>query len=100
MGGFVTKGPSNTVRTAPHPAYTKPTLASAQMRAWITGDNFKVNGDPVKAVSKVYELSKLKNPPLRLALGKETISAYKDLLSKMDKGLDEWASWSEGLELN
>ncbi len=103
FGGFATGGVANTVRTPAPAAYSmNPALASAQMRAWLaSGEAAKtIRGDPVKAVARVYGLAALEDPPLRLALGKECVSALRDVVRKMGDGLDDYEAWSEGLELD
>ena len=95
--GFATKALSNVVETQAHPAYTKATLASAQLRAFLSLGK-RHPGDPSKAAERIYQLSKLDSPPLHLALGKITISEFRKAAECMKEELDKYESWSEGLE--
>lgn len=88
------------VRAPVHPAYTKPSLASVQMRGWLLNKDLRIGGDPAKAVAKVYELSKLPDPPMRLALGKETVSTFRDVMKGIAADVDKYESWSEDLQLD
>ena len=54
-------------------------------------------GDPVKGIQKVYELSKLPNPPLRLLLGKDINKYVRQYIAQLTKEADEYAAWSDNL---
>ena len=52
-------------------------------------------GDPAKGAQKIYDLSKLPNPPFRLLLGKDSNFMIKEWLAQTTKEVDEYASWSD-----
>ncbi|TBU27432.1 NAD(P)-binding protein [Dichomitus squalens] len=52
-------------------------------------------GDPAKGVEKIYELSRLPNPPLRLLLGKDANHMVREWLAQVTKEIDEYESWSD-----
>ena len=54
-------------------------------------------GDPKKAVQKMWELSNLENPPLRLLLGKDINKGARDYIAQLTKETDEYESWSDHL---
>ncbi|KAH9840864.1 uncharacterized protein C8Q71DRAFT_741872 [Rhodofomes roseus] len=97
-GGFSTKGLSNIFRVDPHPAYTKPTLASAVTRRYLATETFPP-GRPTAAgaVKLVYRLAALEDPPLHFPLGKDTIGALKKNTAELLAGAEKFASWSENL---
>ena len=53
--------------------------------------------DPVKGVQKVYELSQLPDPPLRLLLGKDANDAVGEYLTQLKREVERYASWSDDL---
>ena len=53
-------------------------------------------GDPCKAAEKIYELTELKDPPLRLALGEDCIRAIKEKLTTVIGDLDKALSSPTG----
>ena len=54
-------------------------------------------GDAQKAVVKIYELTELESPPLRLPLGKDAVGAIKAKLTDILTNVQEYESWSEDL---
>ncbi|KAM5545437.1 hypothetical protein V8D89_000897 [Ganoderma adspersum] len=103
-GGFVTDFASS-LKPYPQPAaYAdpegSPTVALVrQMLVGSTPENQKKFGfgDPVKAVQKMWELSKLENPPLRLLLGKDMNKGTREYIAQLTKETDEYESWSDHL---
>ena len=53
--------------------------------------------DPVKGVQKVYELSQLEDPPLRLLLGKDAHRNVAKYLGRVTREVEQYASWSDDL---
>ncbi|KAI0763680.1 hypothetical protein BC629DRAFT_971719 [Irpex lacteus] len=51
-------------------------------------------GDPRKAAAKVYELSNLENPPLRLLLGQDTLQYVRRQLDRISSDAEGYSSWS------
>lgn len=54
-------------------------------------------GDPRKAAERIYELSSLPNPPLRLPLGLDAIQFIRRQLESISSDLEDYKSWSEGV---
>ncbi|KAJ8508332.1 hypothetical protein ONZ45_g9381 [Pleurotus djamor] len=85
---------------APPSAYADPRLAAQRLRIAYTAENSPIPyGDPEKAVAKIYEVSKLESPPLRLPLGKASVAAIRGKWADFNREIDAYESWSEGLEL-
>jgi len=97
-GAFATDGASNMVIIPPHPAYTKPTLPSTIFRNLLKDFSTVPLGDPKKAAVTFYKLSELENPPLRFPIGKDSIGYIRTQLASIKKDVDEYESWSEGLQ--
>lgn len=53
--------------------------------------------DVQKAMMKVYELSLLEEPPLRLMIGMESVSGVRAHLHRIQQDLDTYESWSSNL---
>ena len=87
----------NGARMAVHPAYTKPSLAGNAMRNWQTNGG-TAGADPSLAVIKIYELSLLQKPPLRLPIGADCVEALRTKAKEYAETVDEYASWSDNLE--
>ena len=83
--------------TEPHPAYTKETLATTIVRNVLLSPNLKLPNDLDKGIAKIYELSKLQNPPVRLQLGKDSIQAVRTQIASVAGELDHYESWSDDL---
>ena len=54
-------------------------------------------GDTAKAAVKIYEISRMEKPPARVFLGKTAIEAVRKMIKELQENLDEFESWSEGL---
>lgn len=106
LGAFATNAQSvGLVRTTPHPAYTNPMLPSVVYREAIlssgrgeTNPLYDAKGDAAKAVKALYRLSELPSPPLRLVLGKDVLEMCRAKAAALLKDVEEYASWSEGLD--
>ena len=53
--------------------------------------------DVAKAVAKIYELTLLPTPPLRLVLGKDALRNVRKQLGLVADDVDTFESWSEDL---
>ncbi|KAI0773175.1 NAD-P-binding protein [Trametes elegans] len=106
LGGFVTNAVSTSmVKLPPHPAYLNSHLPSAMSRkamlATISGHNdplYDVKGDTAKAAETLYRLSELQNPPMRLIVGKDSIVLAREKWATFSAEIDQYESWSDGLE--
>lgn len=97
-GAFRTRGHTvNAVKIPVHEAYQKPSLPTAYVRNWfeILDD---VRGDVKPAAQKIFEFSKLESPPMRWALGIDTIPAVKRKAERILRETEEFSGWSEGLQ--
>ena len=54
-------------------------------------------GDVEKAISKIYELSLLESPPMRLFLGKDSLILVDQQHQNVAEDLRKYSSWSEDL---
>ncbi|KAJ7636328.1 hypothetical protein FB45DRAFT_1024450 [Roridomyces roridus] len=99
-GAFKTGTHSDPARTPVFPApeaYHKD-LPSHAVRHWLQ-DGSGIQGDPRKAVDAMFRFSKLESPPLRWAVGKDSVGGTKAKLEKMGGSLVEFESWSDDLEI-
>ncbi len=86
-----------------HPAYAGQANPAAVMRKYfsegsVDKETMKTHwSDPVKGVQKVYELSQLSDPPLRLLLGKDAHIYVAEYLGQLTREVEQYASWSDGL---
>ncbi|KAI0668234.1 NAD-P-binding protein [Trametes maxima] len=109
-GSFKTSArDKNMVMVPQHPAYTDPALPVRNFRriflkdagqpedAEINADFFSESADAGKAVSKIIELSKLGKPPLRFAMGKDSIGAIKKKIETVSAEVEAYAGWSDNL---
>lgn len=102
-GGFVTDVVQR-LQTAPqNPAYADPTNPASLTRNYSAASLDKEGprkgqwSDPVKGAQKVYELSQLSDPPLRLVLGKDANNAIGEYLTQLKREVEQYASWSDDL---
>jgi len=85
------------VLTEPHPAYVGPTSRTASSRKWLESDP-KVPGDTVKATAVIYRVAAMPNPPLQFVLGQVGIDSTRDQIAALAASMDQYESWSEGLD--
>ncbi|KAM5545438.1 hypothetical protein V8D89_000476 [Ganoderma adspersum] len=103
FGGFVTEFSTGSIQMLPpHPAYTDSASAAVAFRkvfgdATVESQKKLGFGDPAKGVQKVYELSTLQNPPLRLLLGNDINQYTREYIAQLTKEVDEYAAWSDNL---
>ena len=85
-----------------HPAYTKPDGVAAQTRELITTDTQPIrvdaaSGDTAKAARKIYELSLLPSPPMRLAMGRDALTNIRRQIQMVTDDIDKYETWSKDL---
>ena len=97
FGMFGTKIAENNVQLKPHPAYCRPTLPGTIARNQLAPANFIPEGDPKKAIEKVYELSQLEDPPLHLPLGRDCVEGIKKQLASVSEEVHTYEHWSQHL---
>lgn len=54
-------------------------------------------GDVAKGVKKVYEVSRLSKPPMRLVLGKDAVGGVRKQIQSVMEDLESYEAWSEDL---
>nr|VWP01366.1 Trihydroxynaphthalene reductase (EC (T3HN reductase) [Ganoderma boninense] len=102
-GGFVTEIFQKLEMLPQHPAYasdatTPATLMRKHFSDGVDKEAMKARwSDPAKGVQKIYELSQLPDPPLRLLLGKDANQYVAEYLAKVTKEVELYASWSDDL---
>jgi len=96
LGAFRTNALNNAAFLPPHPAYTKPVLASAILRKWLQNPDIK--GDSQRAVEAMYRLAALPDPPLHLPLGKDAVQIARSKIAILDADTTAYESWSNGLD--
>ncbi|KAJ7643819.1 hypothetical protein FB45DRAFT_896144 [Roridomyces roridus] len=99
-GAFKTGAHTDPKRTPvfPAPEAYHAALPSHAVRHFVQDGSY-IRGDPRKAVEAIFRFSKLESPPLRWVVGKDSGIRAKAKLEKMVAELDEFASWSEDLDL-
>lgn len=55
-------------------------------------------GDTSKAARKIYEVSELSSPPLRIVFGKDALEYVRAQLDLLKKDVDGSEVWSEDLK--
>ncbi|KAJ3548521.1 hypothetical protein NM688_g5291 [Phlebia brevispora] len=105
MGSYDTSAIDNVVRLPVPAAYTAPSTPAAQIRSMLdnlgkSGPEGVKLGDSQKAVRKIYELSMLDEPPLRLILGKDAIGHVRMQIESVTADMEKYESWSEDLLLD
>ncbi|KAJ7182842.1 hypothetical protein C8R43DRAFT_911423 [Mycena crocata] len=102
MGFFRTNFVVNhTYSVYSHPAYTAPTLLGNVTRAMLENvDPSVIKGDPDKLARRLYELSRLDDPPLRVMLGAEGPAMLAPKLAKDEAEREKYKEWAYGLEFD
>ena len=81
----------------PHPAYAgNPDLPVAKWRRGEASVEWK---DTRRMMQMCYKVADLEDPPLRLVIGRDAVSAVREKIKKMTQMVDQYESWSKGLEL-
>jgi hypothetical protein len=73
-------------------------LPSQVVRDWLK-DGSGIRGDPRLAAEAIFRFSSLESPPLRWAMGKDSVAGARDQLNLVGAETDEFESWSDNLEL-
>lgn len=95
LGAFATEGVQKITWSTPHPAYSKPELPVHGLRnMW---DQFNPQGDVKKAVEVFYTVAGLPEPPLHIAVGKDSIEMGKVKLGKVLAEFEKYEYLSENL---
>nr|VWO94958.1 N/A [Ganoderma boninense] len=102
FGGFTTEFGSSVQQIPPHPAYGETAAAGFRKMFDGVGNIAEAQkklgfGDPKKGIQKVYELSKLPNPPHRLLLGKDVNGYVQQYIAHLTKETTEYATWSDNV---
>lgn len=103
LGAFRTNAvATGMVKLPPHPAYANAASAASRraILASLTGKMdpaYQMTGDTAKAAAVLDRLSKLPSPPVRLVL--YCVEMARQKIASFSKELEEYASWSEGLDL-
>ncbi|KAI0690055.1 hypothetical protein BC835DRAFT_1407660 [Cytidiella melzeri] len=95
-GTFRTSALEAAVRLPVPEVYMSPTsglIKAEQLLGHIDKPGTKL-GDPRKGAEKIYELSTLPHPPLRLLLGADAIGFVQSQLDSISADLEEYKSWS------
>ena len=82
-----------------HPAYTNPALLPAIIRQSLSNTNAK-RADPMKAMQRVYDLAALPDPPIRLPLGQDMITAARAEIASLTESVDKYETWSDDLDFD
>ena len=98
-GTFLTPALRNSVILPPPASYTGATVPAAMIRKALSSLGDLKLGDPSKGVKKIYELSSLADPPLRLALGKDAIDYIRSQQKVVTADLEKYESWSDDLKM-
>jgi len=82
-----------------HPAYeSNPDLVGSQTRTMLAKvDPSMIKGDPDKLAKRLFELSQLEEPPLRVLLGAEGPAMWGPKLEADEKERKKYAEWADGL---
>ncbi|RDX40713.1 NAD(P)-binding protein [Lentinus brumalis] len=104
-GAFPTELGTNGEMIAQPQAYADPSMPTSLMRQAFANPEagsdalaFGFN-DTAKAVQKVFELTRLASPPLRLPLGRDAVKFLSDTAAEYLKVVEEYASWSDNLAI-
>ncbi|KAJ7465257.1 hypothetical protein FB451DRAFT_1561608 [Mycena latifolia] len=121
-GFFKTEIGTKAIRADVHPAYAdNEALASVQVRAlsfrvpkspWfltvssklrkvlsgVLEGNSPLFGDPEKLINKFYELSKLENPPYRVAFGEDALAGFRSKWTALKSAWEVSEEWSKDLK--
>ncbi|KAI0370711.1 NAD-P-binding protein [Pilatotrama ljubarskyi] len=89
-----------------HPAYANPALPVNHVRGAFMKNAGQQGidtafdltpADPVKAVARIIEFSRLENPPVHFPLGKDAIAFARAKIGALTEEIDKYESWSEDL---
>jgi hypothetical protein len=98
-GAFKTRAHTTGTVCFPAPqAYDGEGLPSQVVRQWFE-DGSGIRGDPVLAAKAIVKFSMLKSPPVRWAMGKDSIGGARAKIKQVSEETDQFENWSENLEL-
>ncbi|KAJ7465266.1 NAD(P)-binding protein [Mycena latifolia] len=101
-GFFKTEMGQRAICADVHPAYANnEALASVQLRKILSGvleGNSPLLGDPEKLINKFYELSKLENPPYRVAFGEDALAGFQSKWTALKSAWEVSEEWSKDLK--
>ena len=103
LGAFGTNAVKAMTKLPVHPAYDNPELIGVKWRQAILQSQtqepdpmLEIKGDAAKAAGAIYRLSEVPAPPLRIPLG--CVDLARGATKQFCEEIEEWASWSEGLD--
>ncbi|KAF7348899.1 NAD(P)-binding protein [Mycena venus] len=79
-------------------AYRGEGLPSQVVREWFQ-DGSGIRGDPRLGAEAIYRFSKLESPPMRWAMGKDSIGGVRMQIKQVTAETDQFESWSDNLEV-
>lgn len=95
-GAFKTRAHTDNNEIFPaSPAYSKEGLPSQYLRQWFkepTGRN-----DPQAAAKLIFKFAGLDSPPVRWAIGKDSIAGARGKATRIVEEVDKFENWSEDL---
>ncbi|KAJ7135954.1 hypothetical protein C8R44DRAFT_828716 [Mycena epipterygia] len=98
-GAFKTHAHTRGTVMLPAPdAYSGEGLSSKAIRQWVE-DGSGIPGDPLLAAKAIFRFSMVESPPVRWAMGKDTVAGVRKRTKHVTEETDEFESWSENLEL-
>jgi len=99
LGAFKTNSHRNCPVLPALDVYQTPEASSFQLRSQWDEGKF-ITGDVLKAAEKIFQFTKLENPPLRWQIGKGAINAIRAQLESILEESKRLESWSEDLDLD
>ncbi|KAJ6490918.1 hypothetical protein C8R45DRAFT_991132 [Mycena sanguinolenta] len=98
-GAFRTRAHTTAAVFFPVPdAYRGEGLPSQVVRDWFQ-DGSGIRGDPGLGAEAIYRFSTLESPPMRWAMGKDSISGVRRQIKQVTAEIDDFESWSDNLEV-
>ncbi|KAJ7852672.1 hypothetical protein B0H14DRAFT_2759786, partial [Mycena olivaceomarginata] len=98
-GAFKTRAHTAGVVFFPAPdAYRGEGLPSQVVRQWFQ-DGSGIRGDPRLGAEAIYRFPKLESPPMRWAMGKDSIGGVRMQITQVTAETDQFESWSDSLEV-
>jgi hypothetical protein len=82
----------------PSPTVYSDVFASKAVRERLR-EGFLIRGDPVLGAQAIFRFSTLESPPVRWAMGKDSIGVVRAASMRLMAETDEFESWSDDFEL-
>lgn len=92
---FQTKALKNGVTFPPIPAYSDPSLPSHRTRLAFEKD--ALPNDVDRAAERIYHFAGVDSPPMRWAIGTESVAGTRKKLKAVGDETDEYERWSDNL---